>query len=183
MPRLFFALQPQPEQQAAIAAAMLPVVQEMGARPVAAADLHLTLVFLGEVTAEVIPEVRRVAAGVAPCVFKLVLTHLDWWKGAGVLCLLPDEEAATQLVPQFAQALRSTACAAGIAADAKPFRVHVTVARKASPALSRSRHWPQPLPAPLRFTADGFVLMESTAATAGSRYRAIGCWPAAATDM
>lgn len=95
MPRLFFALQPEPAEQAAISAALLPMVRAIGARPLPAADLHLTLAFLGEVAAEALPDLQRVAAEATPKLFHLRLSQVDCWKSSGVLCLLPDESAPT----------------------------------------------------------------------------------------
>lgn len=182
MPRLFFALQPEPAQLSAIAAAVLPIVQALDARTVTAANLHLTLAFLGEVAAETIPGLLRAAARTKPLPIRLSLTHLDCWAESRVLCLLPDDSPGLQAATRLAQGVDVAARTAGIAPDKRPFRAHVTVARKVS-AAARARRWPEQLPVPLPFTADGFVLMESTRETEGERYRAIHAWPAAPTDM
>ncbi len=96
-----------------------------------------------------------------------------------MLCLLPDDDDATQSLRPLVRTLADAAPGAGIRPDDKPFRPHVTVARKVPPADLRRWQWPQPVPAPLPFTADGFVLMESTRERGGPRYRVIRAWPAA----
>ncbi|HWL62450.1 MAG TPA: RNA 2',3'-cyclic phosphodiesterase [Steroidobacteraceae bacterium] len=181
MPRLFFALQPKPAEQAAISAALLPVVHAFGARPMPQADLHLTLAFLGEVPADAIPGLQRAAVNVATALLSLQLSRIDYWAAPGVLCLLP-EEATTAKPVQLAQALAVAAISCGVRMDEKPFRAHVTVARKVPPAASGKGPWPRPLREPLPFTADGFVLMESARQREGPRYKVIHSWPSGSTD-
>jgi 2'-5' RNA ligase len=183
MPRLFFALRPEPAQRAAIAAAMLPLVRALGAKPVAETDLHLTLAFLGEVAAEVASCLQRTAASIAPAPLHLLLSRVDCWEKSGVLCLLPQETAAAPAVQGLARTLVAAARAGGITLDDRPFRAHVTLARKVPPAASHARLWPLPLPASLPFTADGFVLMESTREPDGPRYKVIHAWPSAPGDV
>lgn len=183
MPRLFFALQPLPAEQAAISSALLSTVRAIGARPVPAADLHLTLAFLGEVAAEAIPELQHAAAAQASGMLHIRLSQMDCWKGSDVLCLLPDETAPAPFLRQLARSLGDAALAAGIALDYRPFRPHVTVARKVPPLALRVERWPQPLPAALPFTANGFVLMESTRQPQGPRYTVIDSWPSRDGDM
>ena len=183
MPRLFFALQPQPAQRAAIAGRMQPMVQTLGARPVADTDLHLTLAFLGEVAPEAIPGLLREACRVAPAPVRLSLAKIHCWTGSRVLCLLPDDSAGLVAARRLAFSLNETIRAAGLALDEKHFRAHVTIARKVPTGACRSTHWPEALPAPLPFTAHGFVLMESTRDPEGSRYKVIHAWPSRPGDM
>jgi 2'-5' RNA ligase len=91
--------------------------------------------------------------------------------------------AAALAVQALARTLAATARAGGITLDDRPFRAHVTVARKVSAAASRARRWPQPLASPLPFTANGFVLMESTREPDGPRYKVIHAWPSAPDDV
>lgn len=177
MPRLFFALQPEPAQRAAIAAGMLPAVQALGAKPVAEADLHLTLSFLGEVAAEAIPALLLATEGIASMPIELSLAQVDCWKGPRVLCLLPEDSAGVAAARRLASSLGEASRAAGPAPDERAFRAHVTIARKAPSAAFHSRHWPEPLRAALPFTASSFVLMESTPAPAGQRYNVVRSWP------
>lgn len=176
MPRLFFALQPTPAERAAISSALLPLVQAAGARPVHEADLHLTLAFAGDVPADAVPALQLAAASCATASFPLRLSRVDCWARPGVLCLLPEEDSFAKPMHRLAGTLADAARSAGIRMDDRPFRPHVTVARKVPRAAARTGPWPQALPAPLRFTADGFVLMESTGRREGPRYTVIHSW-------
>lgn len=177
MPRLFFALQPQPAEQAAILTALLPLVHALGARSTPQADLHLTLAFLGEVPADAMPVLQHAAADAATGPFALQLCCVDYWARPGVLCLLPEETAISRSIRQLARTLGDAAQIAGKATDDKPFRPHVTVARKVPRVAPQMSSWPQPLRTPLPFTAHGFVLMESTSQQEGPRYKVIHSWP------
>lgn len=181
--RLFFALQPEPAQRAAIAAATLATAQAMGAKPVAQADLHMTLAFLGEVATESLPGLLRATDGISSGPVQLSLTRLDCWAGSRVLCVLPEESAQVPLLQQLAASLGDAARAAGLAPDTKPFRAHVTVARKVPAPALRTHHWPELLSPPLPFTASGFVLMESTRDPEGPRYKVIHVWPPPRRDV
>ena len=113
----------------------------------------------------------------------LSLAQIDCWTGSRVLCLLPDDSAGLVAARRLAFSLNETTRAAGLALDEKHFRAHVTIARKVPTGACRSTHWPEALPAPLPFTAHGFVLMESTRDPEGSRYKVIHAWPSRPGDM
>lgn len=176
MPRLFFALQPAPLQQAVISAAVMPMVQALGARPTLQADLHLTLAFLGEVQADAVPDLLRAARDLPTGLSALQLSQVDCWAESGVLRLLPEENAITHALRPLVRKLEGAAQDVSIRIDDRPFRPHVTVARKVPRAASMQQAWPQPLASPLPFTANGFVLMESIPGSAGPRYRVIHSW-------
>jgi 2'-5' RNA ligase len=178
MPRLFFALRPQAPERAAINAAALPMVQALAGRSVEQSDLHLTICFLGEVTDAVLPHLLERTETSTCGVISLALTRVDCWLPARVLCLLPEDECVPPALATLAATLRDTGIACGLAVDPKPFRPHVTAGRKLSPPRVRSAQWPQPLPEPLPFTANGFALMQSARAPTGPRYTVLRDWPA-----
>lgn len=154
----------------------LPLVQETGGRAIPAADLHMTLCFLGEVPAEQIAAMIDAAALIEPARIQLTLDRIDWWRRPRVLCLLPGVEPPR--LQRLAEELRMACRSIGLEPDPKPFRAHLTVARKAGPA-NAARSWPQTLPQALPFTAEGFVLMQSTGAGDGPRYAVLQAWPPA----
>jgi len=49
MLRLFFALQPTQEQNAALTAQVAPLIAQLGAQPARAENLHATLCFIGAI--------------------------------------------------------------------------------------------------------------------------------------
>jgi 2'-5' RNA ligase len=136
--RLFFALWPEPAERVALATATAAVVAASGGRPVAEEQLHLTLAFLGAVpgtrTAELQALTRQAGATwpQARPTPQLSFARLAYWRKARVLVALAEADAHLTSV---AEALRTGALEAGFSPDLKPFRAHVTVARKVAHAV------------------------------------------------
>jgi 2'-5' RNA ligase len=176
MPRLFFALLPAPAERAAMHATAQSLVRRTGGRTVAMDDLHLTLCFLGEVSSE---KARQLPAAVerikAPAIH-LMLDRADAWPRARVLCLLPSPGAEVERTGKLAAALAAASHSIGLEPDDKPFRAHVTLARKLPAAAIRGAPWPVALDQPLALHADGFALMSSTGAGDAPRYKVVHAW-------
>ncbi|WP_426107202.1 RNA 2',3'-cyclic phosphodiesterase [Massilia sp. TSP1-1-2] len=137
-PRLFIALLPDPAVRNHLAAWRDACSWPCSATPVKTARLHLTLHFLGDVPLTRLPELQ------VPCEsFSLRLTHAALWPH-GIAVLEPDT------VPPALHALhanlQAALHAAGLAVDQRPYRPHVTLARRATgaalPDAARSVNWP-----------------------------------------
>jgi RNA 2',3'-cyclic 3'-phosphodiesterase len=131
--RLFFALWPSNAERQALTAATQAHIEAAQGRAVPLANLHLTLAFLGEVAAARLAELadlgRQVAASwQGPTPIALSFERLACWRRPQILCVL--ERVAGAPAALLADTLKSAALAAGFAPDLKPFRAHVTVARK-----------------------------------------------------
>jgi RNA 2',3'-cyclic 3'-phosphodiesterase len=172
--RLFFALWPQEEGRAALAHATAKAVRRSGGRAVTPANLHVTLAFLGSVPQRRTPEVgqlgRQVAADCAQeRPLELRFERLAHWPRPKILCAVAADEnpAASAL----AAALKDAAAAAGFTPDLKPFRPHVTLARKVLRAPPEST---------LRETLwrfDGFALLDSRTESEGPVYSVLESYP------
>lgn len=170
MQRLFLALWPDAAVRAALAevqAAVLPA----GVRAVAPEKLHLTLAFLGNPTAAARGCLERRLAGVAPQPFTLRLDTVDWWPRAGVVWIGPRVVPAALLDLQAACAAHAAAC--GIALERRPFRPHVTLARRGR-SPRRAAAW-----TPVEWTVGRLYLVESTTGPGGGAYRLRAAWPPA----
>lgn len=180
MPRLFFAVQSTRAQQPAMQAAARSLLPQSAGRLVPAVDLHITLCFLGEVEARGVDLLVAAASTVRPALLHLELTHADWWRGSQVLCLVPEPAArAVRELVALAEQLRTVATSAGVKPDDKPFRPHVTVARKVAAGATRANLWPRRLEQALPFTANGFALLRSTGRGEGPRYAVHHAWACA----
>lgn len=166
--RLFFALWPDEATRDALAHATHKAVRTSGGRPVPASNLHATLLFIGSVAAERVAELEQAASGVPLPSFTLVFNQMEHWPKPAVLCatapLVPEEARA------LAAALQRNVAHAGFAPDVKPFRAHVTVARKVvRPHALGPMH-------PVHWPIGGFALVESRTLAEGSRYTVVRSW-------
>ncbi len=199
--RLFFALWPSAEQQGAIAGAAREFVHDSGARAVPDTNLHVTLAFLGSVSEARVGELaaiahRVAASGAARPPLRIVFDRVEYWKKAQVLCAVPSrlapearanvrrdcdpmlasdgegrDVASARDAASLAAALKLDLVAAGFTPDLKPFRAHVTLARK----VPRRSDWNLCLrPVSWRFT--GFSLIESRTAASGALYSVVESW-------
>ena len=160
-----------------------------GWRFVPARNLHLTLRFLGEVSAE---QLQPLSAACAPAVQSvtggsLELTGLGVFPGPRrprVLWCGLDQHPADWLLPlarKVEQAVRS----AGFAAEERAFRPHVTLGRAARgqrPRAPLSGPGPEGREEAVRFEVSRVVLYRSRLGPAGARYEVLETWPLAGTD-
>jgi 2'-5' RNA ligase len=174
MRRLFFALQPTPLQSEALTAAAAPVIAELGGQPVPASNLHATLCFIGAVPEENLAPLRAAAAQVRGRCATLSFDALDFWEKPEILCATAAECASAR---DLSVALANAAVTAGCSPDLKPFRAHLTLARKVRRCVAEKLAWPRALVPPVQLHCEQFVLMESRKGDAGSIYSAVESWP------
>lgn len=166
--RLFFALWPDDATRVALAAAAALLTLRDG-RPVARADLHVTLAFLGEVPQARVAELCAMAAALRQGPFELVIETAGWWRRSRVVWLAPNSAPA----PLAALAARLHD-GAGITAEAPTsYRPHVTVARgvRRPPGLLAGFSVP--------WAVRNFALIASNSEATGARYQTLAQWPLA----
>jgi RNA 2',3'-cyclic 3'-phosphodiesterase len=182
MLRLFFALQPAPEQNSALVDRVAPLLTQMGALRVPAENLHATLCFVGAVAPHDLARLLSVAAEQRGRRAELCFDALEYWHRPRILCATAAENSASAPAREFAERLGSAVVAAGFTPDIKPFRAHVTLARKIQAARAAQCEWPQPLTPPVLVRCHRFVLMESRRGESGSIYSVVDSWPLYAAD-
>jgi RNA 2',3'-cyclic 3'-phosphodiesterase len=162
--RLFIALWPDAAQRAALAARRDAWEWPPGAALVHADKLHVTLHFLGQVPAERVEAVRGgIALPMTP--FELTLREPRVWHG-GIAVLEADAPPALlDLHVRLGLALD----ALGLPVEQRPYRPHVTLARKARGAVA-------PGAAPVAWPVRDYALVVS----AGGEYAVMQRYRAAA---
>jgi 2'-5' RNA ligase len=180
--RLFFALQPRPEQSASLVNAVAPLLARLGAQGVPAENLHATLCFIGAVAPGQLEGLKAAAASVRGRPIRLCFDRLEHWHPPRVLCATAAENPAGEPARSLAEALAAASLAAGLTPDVKPFRAHLTLARKVDATRAAQCEWPQPLMSPLLLECDRFALMESRKMESGSIYSVVDSWPLYADD-
>jgi 2'-5' RNA ligase len=172
MPRLFFALQPTPAQADALVAEIAPLVKELAAQPVPASNVHATLSFIGAVEEERVAALREAASSVRARHVTLRFDALDVWDKPEILCAIAGENEGAR---DLSALIGNAAVAAGFAPDLKPFRAHLTLARKVRRRIARNFEWPRAL-ATVDVHCDRFVLMESRRGEAWATYSVVDSW-------
>jgi len=167
--RLFFALWPDDATRDALAVVARDALGCADARLVAAENLHLTLAFLGSVERSVGACAERAACRISAPAFTLELVHAGRWPRARVLWSAPVETPAA--LSGLASALNGALRDCGYTPDARPFRAHVTLARKVRAKFAEIAH------APVRWRVTAFHLVASQTHPDGARYRCVRSWP------
>jgi 2'-5' RNA ligase len=165
---LFFALWPDDRLRREISQATRAAVRAAGGRRVPAANFHITLVFLGNVAASRVPELKTLAATVRAEPFELVLGRVGFFPGPRALWLGLAEpcEALVSLQQALGEALRSAAWPL----ERRPFRPHLTLARKARDVTAGQSI------EPLRWRVEGFALIHSITDARGAVYQQLERW-------
>ncbi|HEU5134781.1 MAG TPA: RNA 2',3'-cyclic phosphodiesterase [Steroidobacteraceae bacterium] len=172
--RLFFALQPTPDQNTALSAHVAPVIAQLQAQPVPAQNLHATLCFIGAIEPERLDALRAAAASLRGRPVTLEFDALEYWEAPKILCATASRDLSS--ASELAIALGEAAVAAGFAPDLKPFRAHLTLARKIAPTQASTVPLPLPLVPSTVLRAKKFVLMSSRREGALSIYSAVDSW-------
>ena len=168
--RLFFALWPRPEQQKAWAAMASELLPTGVGRLVSAANLHMTLLYVGAVADDRRKALEVMAAEISFAPFVLRLDELGCWRKPRVLWWGPTQTPGALF--ELVQSLQAGAGRCGIEVEARPYKAHMTLARKVVHApeqvVVRSYDW----------AVDHFALMRSVSSPAGVRYEPLQQWSA-----
>jgi 2'-5' RNA ligase len=166
--KLFFALWPEERVRAELMVidGSLP---PHGGRPAHPEDLHITLVFLGLVTAEQYPCVTAVADAIDSDSFSLSIDRVGYWRKPRILWCGPRETppALGHLVSKLQLGLQEC----GFKPENRAYSPHVTLARKSAPVESFA------LERPFQWRPAEFVLAASGSGAKPPRYRILRRWP------
>lgn len=167
--RLFFALWPDGDTQSALARLAEARLPSGSGRLIVAQNLHLTLVFLGPVDAGYRECAERAAASLRAPAFELEFRRLVYVPRPRVLWSAPERtpEGLTMLESM----LRNALAACGHEPESRPFRAHITLARKVRDPVGESTH------VPIRWPVSEFHLVASQTLADGARYRPLVSWP------
>jgi RNA 2',3'-cyclic 3'-phosphodiesterase len=174
MLRLFFALQPTLEFGTRLVATAAPLLTELGAQPVPVSNLHATLCFIGAVEPERLDALRAAAVQVHALPFQLEFDTFEYWEKPRILVAAATQESLT--ANALSRALQEAASAAGFSPDVKPFRAHLTLARKISPTAAQKISWPLKISPGFVVFGDRFALMKSHRGEQGSIYSVVDEW-------
>lgn len=166
MKRLFFGLWPEPSLRLECSQ-ILGKIDRKHLQPVAAKNLHVTLVFLGQVNNQQEAAICVAADTLKVPALSINFDKLNYWQKPGILCL--TSSCFDQQLTQLAAELSAIATAHGISVDDRPYKPHVTLARKAKAAVELEF-------APVVWRAERFCLLESCSLVDGVEYSVVREW-------
>jgi 2'-5' RNA ligase len=169
--RVFFALWPDASVQARLAEAAGLLHRITNGRLTPAANIHLTLAFVGAVGVERLALLLAPPAELVSRAFVLTLDECGCWTHNGIVWAAPAQvpDALAVLAANLERWLRD----AHFELEVRPFSPHLTLIRHAQCAqLTRSM-------SPVEWLVGKFSLVESRLMANGSVYRTLGTWPLA----
>lgn len=165
--RLFFALWPDEQTRTTIARLLRRVNQHHGGKQVHSDNLHLTLVFLGNVQLTQRQCVEKAADTISIMPFRLCLDHVGLFRGPRVVWLGIKE--TPDALKQLATNLQGAARHCGIQLDEKPFTPHVSLLRKVTQLNALHIE-------PVSWDVNEFCLVHSVSGPEGVEYRVVKTW-------
>ena len=167
--RVFFAVWPPTGAQQALGDLAERLKSECGGRALPAGNIHLTLVFLGEVARERLPRVEDFAATVTVPRFEIRLDHTGYWRHNRVVWAGVTRGAAE--LGALAARLEQALAAGGFRFDKRAYVPHLTLlrnARRAPAAVNMD---------PVTWSVTRHVLVESVPLERARQYRVRRAWP------
>jgi len=165
--RLFFALWPDDGVRSALAQTGRALLGKR-IRQVPEANLHITLAFVGPVTADVRDCLVAAAAGIRCAPFELTIDHVGHWPRPRILWLGPSHTPPELWA--LVEGLNGAFDACGLPRERRPWQAHLTLARKVSRAPP-----PVEIP-PVQWSISDFCLVESVTDAQGASYRRLLSW-------
>ena len=160
--RLFFALWPDDEVREQIAADAGRTIERSDGRTVPPSNYHITLTFLGSVTASSLPDIVAAARNVRflPC--EIVLDHTGYWPRSRVAWLAPADYPL--VLNALVDDLWNKLADLGFRAESRRYRPHVSLCRDVSGGLKMR------LKTPVVWPVSAFALVESNLSDKGPVY-------------
>ena len=168
MKRLFFSLWPDKQTRKQIDAVNQQIVLP-GVRKLRSANLHNTLLYLGNLDTKTQKAIVAKAGKIQSQAFTFQLDSLQYWKTPKVLCLTASQHppAILALVNQLVAVAQDYPM---IHLHDRPYQAHVTLMRKAKAGYALTIE-------PITWQVKEFVLVESVSTLKGIRYDILERWP------
>lgn len=166
---MFFALWPNAAVRGRLHQLALQYHAACGGRVMQRENIHLTLLFLGEVERAKLEPLQQAVGSLVVSPFTFDLRRFSCWQHNRIGYVAPDEDVPA--LPQLSQVLLQVTSSVGIKCDTRAFVPHVTLLRNIVHPVD-----PQPIKA-VEWRVGEFSLMESVQTEHGVHYRALRTWP------
>ena len=166
MKRLFFALWPANETRKQIDIINQSLCVKR-LKKVKYDNFHVTLVFLGNVSAESEALIRQRMKNISTQAFTISFDQLSFWRKPGLLCL--TTQPYNQPLFILVNALKRELGQCGMTLEDRPYKPHISLARKAHRPIDID------IP-PIEWQVKSFGLVESLSTPEGVYYRVVQTW-------
>ena len=170
--RVFFAIWP----EEAIRNRLCSLSERLGVacsgRRMIAENIHLTLVFLGEIRASQLDMLRSAANTVREQSFDFIVDRAGYWKYSRLVYATAGE--VPQRLIRLVDLLKAHMSANGLSFENKTFKPHITLVRKVS--LNFLPYSLRYLDKPIIWPVNDWVLVKSEQASDRTVYTPIGRW-------
>ncbi|MFM9882002.1 MAG: RNA 2',3'-cyclic phosphodiesterase [Burkholderiales bacterium] len=167
--RLFFALWPTAAVARSIWEVGGAIQRETGGRLTRLDSIHITLAFLGEVSADRSDDAIGVGRRVEARAFTFTINWLRYWEHNRLVWVGPSAEPVSLLA--LVQPLQDCLKAARFDIETRPFKAHATLIRNARMASSEQ------VVGPIAWRVDEFALVHADSADGTSPYRILERFP------
>jgi 2'-5' RNA ligase len=167
--RVFFALVPDEQVRNSLVSLSRDVARRSRGRAVSGEHVHLTVAFLGDISADRVPALQKIGDQVAHRGAVLSFDTLGAWRASGVAWVAPST-VPSSLLTLHAE-LGAALAEGGFTIEARAFRPHITLARRCVTPMPRARA------TPIDWRVDRLVLIGSELRAEGPRYRELATWP------
>ena len=167
--RLFFAAWPAPAAQRALGDIASRAQRECGGRAVPAPNIHLTLVFLGDLPRDRATVIETLASAVKGPRFALSVDRLEYWRHNRILWA--GVEACPEALQTLVAQLEAGLATVGFRFDQRPYVPHITLLRDAKRAPAENRA------SPVAWPVTEFALVESVQRERVRVYEVLRKWP------
>jgi RNA 2',3'-cyclic 3'-phosphodiesterase len=164
--RLFFALWPDDQTRQKLVR-LNKALEVKGFRPVQPHNVHVTLVFLGNVNAATEILIKSSVDAISAKPFVLTFDQLSYWSRPNVLCLTCSQWGNE--VENLVAMLTMEVTRFGLQTDDRAYKPHITLARHAG-------YLPQINFDPIDWSAESFCLVESCSEPNGVCYKVKQTW-------
>lgn len=164
--RLFFALWPSAEARSALTSWQGELRERCGGRAMEADSLHLTLLFLGDVPRERLPEAIGMARDLRLPPFRVQLDRAHHWPHNHIVYAAPDDPPSE--LTGLAEALQQRAISRHFSVERRPYHPHVTLLRNADVPVTALPRFDA-----TGWMANGFSLLISRHRPDQPRYRSL----------
>jgi 2'-5' RNA ligase len=160
--RLFFALWPAAEVRQRIITDTERAISATGASPVPPANYHITLAFLGAVSASSLADIIRICGDIRFRRFLLTLDRTGYWPRSRIAWLAPSH--CPLELEALVDDIWNKLAELGFRQELRPYQPHVSLCREVSGGLGMR------LDTPINWPVSSFVLVQSTPGETGPVY-------------